>query len=131
MTVKAKTRQLAENLLKNLLSEAETDAIPTAQEPGPDAVVAEEEPEFYEMVELLFDQRGWHHPGASELEELAEILGYRQGLDEFFDDNPGAISAIIEWIQQLNHPDDKWIQGVQAALSDRDEDESSLPPSYQ
>lgn len=157
MGVKTKTRQLAENLLKKLLSEdgemsdfdrgeyengrppvsaprhAPPAEVPAAASPeGGEGEGSEDAPEdvnsldFYELIDKLADKRGWHHPNEQTIEELAEVLGYH-GLDEFFSDNPGACSAIIEWVQQLHSVDDKWRSGVLDALAEEGDDAAERP----
>jgi len=38
--------------------------------------------------------------GNSELEELANILGY-DSIDDFFQDNPGAVEVVLDWAQSI------------------------------
>ena len=35
---------------------------------------------------------------SSQLETIIGSLGYRQGFQEFFEDNPGAVDTVVEWI---------------------------------
>ena len=39
---------------------------------------------------------------SSPLETVIGSLGYSQGFDEFFDDNPGAVDSVMEWIISIN-----------------------------
>jgi len=39
--------------------------------------------------------------GAMELEDLFGALGYRDGFDEFIEDNPGAVEALHSWISSI------------------------------
>lgn len=36
------------------------------------------------------------------IETLVSLFGYRQGIAEFLEDNPGAVDALIEWILSIN-----------------------------
>ena len=38
---------------------------------------------------------------ARDLDEIFGALGYRQGFDEFIDDNPGCVEVIMEWIGSI------------------------------
>jgi hypothetical protein len=56
----------------------------------------------------------WYEPGAdvknieegyyssSPLETIIGSLGYRQGFEEFFQDNSGAVDVVVEWIISIN-----------------------------
>jgi hypothetical protein len=56
----------------------------------------------------------WYEPGvdvteikegyysSSPLETIIGSLGYRQGFEEFFQDNPGAVDVVVEWIISVN-----------------------------
>ena len=56
----------------------------------------------------------WYEPGvdvkeikegyysSSPLETIIGSLGYRQGFEEFFQDNTGAVDAVVEWIISVN-----------------------------
>jgi len=37
-----------------------------------------------------------------DLDEIFGALGYRQGFDEFIEDNPGAVEALMEWIGSIS-----------------------------
>ena len=39
---------------------------------------------------------------SSPLETIIGSLGYRQGFEEFFQDNPGAVDVVVEWIISIN-----------------------------
>lgn len=56
----------------------------------------------------------WYEPGEdvkdvneafysrNPIETLVSLFGYRQGIAEFLEDNPGAVDALIEWILSIN-----------------------------
>jgi len=59
--------------------------------------------------------RVWYEPGvdvkeesvneayysSNPIETLVGLFGYRQGIEEFLNDNPGAVDALIEWILSI------------------------------
>jgi hypothetical protein len=57
-----------------------------------------DEMDGYELMEVYMDKTAVRYDDEQDLTNLIEVLGYRQGLREFFGDNPGAIEAIYNWV---------------------------------
>ena len=47
------------------------------------------------------DEKSINEYAARDLDEIFGALGYRQGFDEFIDDNPGCVEVIMEWIGSI------------------------------
>ncbi len=81
-----------------------------------------DEMDGYELMELYMDKRAVRYDDEQDLTNLIEVLGYRQGLREFFGDNPGAIESIFNWISETidNVPD--WKENLREELQGMVED---------
>jgi len=55
---------------------------------------------WYEDEDVKDIKEGYY--SSSPLETVIGSLGYRQGFAEFFDDNPGAVDSVMEWIITIN-----------------------------
>jgi len=55
---------------------------------------------WYEDEDVKDIKEGYY--SSSPLETVIGSLGYSQGFDEFFDDNPGAVDSVMEWIISIN-----------------------------
>ena len=53
----------------------------------------------YDMNESVVNEYGGS--AARNLDEIFGALGYRQGFDEFIEDNPGCVEVIMEWIGSI------------------------------
>jgi hypothetical protein len=63
------------------------------------------EASFEEILTHWQDQEPSRHrfegeTGVETLNELTTAIGYQRGLEHFLEDNPGAIEAIVEWIEE-------------------------------
>ena len=47
------------------------------------------------------DEKKINEYAARDLDEIFGALGYRQGFNEFIDDNPGCVEVIMEWIGSI------------------------------
>ena len=47
------------------------------------------------------DEKQLHEYASRNLDEIFGALGYRQGFDEFIEDNPGCVEVIMEWISSI------------------------------
>lgn len=86
----------------------------------------------YELLELWMEKNAVRYDDEQDLTNLIEILGYRQGLREFFGDNPGAIEAVFNWIEDAvdRIPDwkDNLRDEVEGMMEDEEEPETSEAP---
>ena len=48
------------------------------------------------------DEKQLHEYASRDLDEIFGALGYRQGFDEFIEDNPGAVEVLMEWISSIS-----------------------------
>ncbi len=81
-----------------------------------------DEMDGYELMELYMDRQAVHFDDEYELTNLIEALGYRQGLREFFGDNPGAIEAIFNWISENIDKVPDWKENLRDELTGMMED---------
>jgi hypothetical protein len=51
-----------------------------------------------EVFERYLEKINFRYEDAYQLQNIIEILGYRQGFQEFFADNPGASEKVLEFI---------------------------------
>lgn len=83
----------------------------------------EDEPKsFDEVVDEFLDKKGIHRfegpRGLRNLDILAKGLGYRGGSSEFFEDNSGALEAVIEWIKQFGDRVPEWKESLESVLGE-------------
>lgn len=88
----------------------------------------------YEMLEKWMEKKAVRFDDEYDLTELVEVLGYRQGLREFFGDNPGAIEAVFNWIENQIDSVPDWKNNLRDELEGMEEDEDEensieIPPS--
>lgn len=81
-----------------------------------------------QCINRYMDENGFHsfdgHRGKDRLEEIVGCLSDEYNdLDSFFTDNPGAIEAVIEWVESQNF--DHWIENFKENL---DPDFGKLKP---
>lgn len=63
-----------------------------------------------EGLEIIEGQRG-----LSNFEQIVRTLGYKS-LNDFLIDNPGAIEALVEWIEQSDNA--TWHENIENASKD-------------
>lgn len=78
-----------------------------------------------DLFEAYFDQhRIYSFEGPSGVRNLnrltQDVCGYTD-LEDFLEDNPGAIEAVIEWIQSQNNRD--WEANVKSLITEEDDEE--------
>lgn len=72
-----------------------------------------DEMEFGEVLDLALDQKGFYYfegsRGVERMAQVFEMLGYSptsgsrgMTIPNFFEDNPGAIEAVLEWVKEQN-----------------------------
>lgn len=65
--------------------------------------------------------------GVSNLEKMLTAMGYGQGwmrnraVEEFLSDNPGAITALLEWIGVEINGVPEWQEGLESELCESEE----------
>lgn len=65
--------------------------------------------------------------GVRNFEQLTKDIGYRQGIEEFLADNPGAIETLLEWISEWSEKGTGWKTKLAEACnyeSKEDEDDN-------
>lgn len=77
----------------------------------------------FELMETWMDKNGVRYDDEQDLTNLIEVLGYRQGLREFFGDNPGAIEALFNWISENIDNVIDWKENLRDELEGTIEDE--------
>lgn len=77
----------------------------------------------FELMETWMDKNGVRYDDEQDLTNLIEVLGYRQGLREFFGDNPGAIEALFNWISENIDNVIDWKENLRDELEGTMEDE--------
>jgi len=77
----------------------------------------------FELMETWMDKNGVRYDDEQDLTNLIEVLGYRQGLREFFGDNPGAIEALFNWISENIDNVIDWKENLRDELEGTVEDE--------
>jgi len=78
----------------------------------------------YEMLEKWMEKNAVRYDDEQDLTNLIEILGYHQGLREFFGDNPGAIEAVFNWIEDQIDRIPDWKDNLSDELWAMEEDEA-------
>jgi len=81
----------------------------------------------YELMEIYMDRNAVRYDDEYDLTNLVEVLGYRQGLREFFGDNPGAIEAVFNWISETIDRVPDWKENLRDELSGMMEDSEEEP----
>ena len=85
-------------------------------------ILNEQQYEDEEVFEKYLDKINFRSEDVHKFEEIIEILGYRQGLGEFFSDNPGAVEKVIEFISEWTTRNPEWQEAIQDALDEMEED---------
>ena len=60
------------------------------------------EEDDYANNELPEETKKLNESASQDLDEIFGALGYRQGFDEFIEDNPGCVEVIMEWIGSIS-----------------------------
>jgi hypothetical protein len=81
----------------------------------------------FELMETWMDKNAVRFDDEQDLTNLIEVLGYRQGLREFFGDNPGAIEALFNWISENIDNVTDWKENLRDELEGAMEDEEETP----
>jgi hypothetical protein len=81
----------------------------------------------YELLELWMEKNAVRYDDEQDLTNLVEVLGYRQGLREFFGDNPGAIEAVFNWVENEIDRIPDWSDNLRDELEGMMEDEEETP----
>ena len=90
------------------------------------------EKDLGELIEVWQRQNRAHRfegdGGLENLEKLFEALGYKRTgfrfgevIEVFLSDNPGAVEAILEWIEEQNLTE--WRENIESTLEVEEEDE--------
>lgn len=87
----------------------------------------------YELLELWMEKNAVRYDDEHDLTNLVEVLGYRQGLREFFGDNPGAIEAVFNWVENTIDSIPDWSDNLRDELEGmmEDEEETETPDTPQ
>ena len=85
-----------------------------------------EEYENEEVFEKYLDKINFRNEDLHKLQDIIEILGYRQGFQEFLEDNPGAIEKIVEFISEWTPRNSEWTAAFQDELDEMKEDEEDF-----
>jgi len=83
----------------------------------------------YELMETWMDKNAVRYDDEQDLTNLIEALGYRQGLREFFGDNPGAIEALFNWISETIDGIPDWKESLRDELEGMSQDEEEYSSS--
>ena len=75
-----------------------------------------------EVFEKYLDKINFRYEDSRKLEEIIEILGYRQGFAEFLGDNPGAVEAVVGFISEWVPRNSEWKEAIQNVLDEMSED---------
>lgn len=68
------------------------------------------------VVEAYIDQEKMYHMNSRDLTKFVCTLPSYRSLEEFFDDNPGAIEAVVSWVAEQNAP--MWKEAFVEALNE-------------
>jgi hypothetical protein len=86
----------------------------------------------YELLELWMEKNAVRYDDEQDLTNLVEVLGYRQGLREFFGDNPGAIEAVFNWVENEIDRIPDWSDNLrdelEGMMEDGEEEETEEAP---
>ena len=77
----------------------------------------------YELLETWMEKNAVRYDDEQDLTNLVEVLGYRQGLRDFFEDNPGAIEAIFNWVSETIETNQEWKDNLRDELEGMFEDD--------
>ena len=91
-----------------------------------------------DLIQKWQDQNGAHSfegdSGLERLEDLVDVLGYsghgfRFGdpIQQFLSDNPGAVEAILAWIEEQVDQTPEWRESLEAEVGADDEDGEDEP----
>jgi len=79
-----------------------------------------------EVFERYLEKINFRYEDAYQLQNIIEILGYRQGFQEFFADNPGASEKVLEFISEWVPRNQEWQEAIQDALDEMEEDSEGM-----
>ena len=78
--------------------------------------------DFSDKLNRFIDDCGSRPDTRDCLDEVVEAIGY-DSLDYFFEDNPGAIGKVLEWIEEFGEKCPEWEENLDDRLSEMDEDD--------
>ena len=113
-------------LLKDLLALREVPAEP--ETPELKIQEARSGRDLHELIDKWVDaNKAYSWEGSRGIRNLVKLVStldsnYRD-LDDFFTDNPGAIEAVLEWIQTRNVPE--WKESLEEATGGDEDDEDN------
>jgi hypothetical protein len=82
-----------------------------------------------EVFERYLDKINFRSEDIHKLQNIIEILGYRQGFQEFFADNPGAVEKVLEFISEWVPRNQEWKEAIQDELDQMEEDSEGMENS--
>ena len=83
-----------------------------------------------EVFEKYLDKINFRNEHIHKLQDIIEILGYRQGFSEFLEDNPGAVEKIIEFISEWTYRNQEWREAIQDELDQMEEDSEEVRENF-
>lgn len=95
-----------------------------------------EEMDLTELVNEWQDENNAHHfegtSGVERFRKLCEAIGYKEGnylgyghaIENFLSDNPGALEALVNWIQDQDV--DEWKESIIQELPEQEEEKEEL-----
>lgn len=81
--------------------------------------------EDLDLLETWMEKNAVRYDDEYDLTKLVEALGYRQGLREFFADNPGAIEVVFNWVSETIDSAPEWKENLKDSLRGYEEDSSN------
>lgn len=76
--------------------------------------------DFSDLLDKYIDQEKiYSFEGIENLEKVVEAIGY-DSLDNFFEDNSGALEAVIEWLRENGNHVSEWKEELKKAISDKE-----------
>jgi len=111
-----------QQLLEEAYKKVKTKKMPSTKKKMVKLKESVDEMDGYELMELYMDKRAVRYDDEQDLTNLIEVLGYRQGLREFFGDNPGAIEAVFNWISENVDRVTDWKENLRDELTGMMED---------
>jgi hypothetical protein len=115
-------KSLDQQLLEEAYKKVKKEKMPSMSKKKKMMKESIDEMDGYELFELYMDRKAVRFDDEYELTNLVETLGYRQGLREFFGDNPGAIEAIFNWISENIDRVPDWKENLRDELEGEMED---------
>lgn len=111
------------DLIKELLS------IESAKKPVEKKLAESNDRDIGELIDMWCDQNGVHsfegHRGVENFSKLVRAMGYNSSygdpLNQFLEDNSGAIEALIEWIK--DGVPDEWVESLKDEVDDGEPEE--------